>query len=71
LEQQIMAIWQEVLQTSAAVGVHDDYWELGGTSLLAGVMMSKVNTHAAPCADSCSSDLMGKSSSFPCGRAMT
>jgi hypothetical protein len=45
LEQQIMAIWQEVLQTSAAVGVHDDYWEMGGTSLLAGVMMSRVRVN--------------------------
>ncbi|KAF6261542.1 hypothetical protein COO60DRAFT_1679963 [Scenedesmus sp. NREL 46B-D3] len=41
VEQLILGVWQEVLQVSG-VGVHDDYWALGGTSLLAGVIMSKL-----------------------------
>jgi amino acid adenylation domain-containing protein len=42
LEQQIAAIWQEVLQVGR-VGVHDNFWEMGGHSLLATRVLARVN----------------------------
>jgi hypothetical protein len=41
LEQTIAAVWQEVLQISA-VGIHDNFFEVGGTSLLVVQVHSKL-----------------------------
>lgn len=42
LEQQIAAIWQEVMH-SERVSVEDDFFEVGGNSLLAVVMINRIN----------------------------
>jgi hypothetical protein len=42
LQQQLSLIWQQVLMLECAPEADDDFWAIGGNSLLAGVMLSKV-----------------------------
>jgi Phosphopantetheine attachment site len=42
LEQTISMVWQEVLKRDT-VGVHDNFFDLGGTSLLVPQVVSKLN----------------------------
>lgn len=45
LEQKICSVWQELLHVER-IGVHDNFWDLGGNSLLAGILMSKVRANS-------------------------
>ena len=45
LEKKVAAIWEEVLGLpEGAVGIHDDFFRLGGNSILAIKLVNKVNT---------------------------
>lgn len=42
IEKMLIALWAEVIGIDA-LGIHDDFWELGGDSLLAAQLVSRVN----------------------------
>jgi len=43
LEQRLAHLWMELLGLES-IGVHDDFWSIGGSSLLGGIMLSKVRS---------------------------
>ncbi|MEZ4862724.1 MAG: amino acid adenylation domain-containing protein [Caldilineaceae bacterium] len=50
LEQQLLQVWQETLATRnplAAIGIHDNFFEQGGHSLLAIQLLAKLREHLA------------------------
>lgn len=44
IEEQLQSVWQEVL-SSSAIGIHDDFFELGGNSLLAAQIIALMNQY--------------------------
>lgn len=44
LEEQLTAIWSEILEVNQ-VGIHDNFFELGGHSLLVGRVSAQIRTH--------------------------